>query len=139
MGVLGEPDAELEDLLAEVDAIQQAARRPIHAGALGRMIYEAAEAELACSPHRQSIQFAAHGMGLITHEAPRLSSRAPVTYPGDDADAPLEAGMVVSIETSLAHPRRGIVKLEDTLAVTTDGWDAFGDSGRGWNRGGAAD
>ena len=46
--------------------------------------------------------------------------------------------MVLSIETTLAHPRRGFVKLEDTVAVTADGWEAFGDGGRGWNRGGTA-
>jgi len=45
--------------------------------------------------------------------------------------------MVISIETTLAHPTRGFIKLEDTVAVTTDGWEAFGDSGRGWNRGAA--
>ena len=33
MGVFGEPDAELKDLLDEVDLIQQAARRPIRHGA----------------------------------------------------------------------------------------------------------
>ena len=35
MGVLGEPDAELQDLLAEVDAVQQAAFAKVRAGALG--------------------------------------------------------------------------------------------------------
>ena len=35
MGVLGEPDAELEDLLAEVEQVQQAAFSKIRAGALG--------------------------------------------------------------------------------------------------------
>ncbi|HVZ13897.1 MAG TPA: aminopeptidase P family protein, partial [Bauldia sp.] len=49
---------------------------------------------------------------------------------------PLEAGMVLSIETTLLHPR-GFIKLEDTVVVTADGWEAFGDGGRGWNRGGA--
>jgi hypothetical protein len=44
--------------------------------------------------------------------------------------------MVISIETSIALRRRGFVKLEDTLAVTDGGWEAYGDRGRGWNRGG---
>ena len=51
---------------------------------------------------------------------------------------PLESGMVVSIETAIHHPRRGFIKLEDTVAVTDAGWEAFGDHGRGWNRGGTA-
>ena len=44
--------------------------------------------------------------------------------------------MVLSIETTLPHPRRGFIKIEDTVAVTETGWEAFGDGGRGWNRGG---
>ena len=134
MGILGEPDSELEDLLAEIDSIQLAARKPIRAGAQGIDIYAAAEKALSKAPHRNIIAFTAHGMGLITHEAPRLTGEGPVPYPADDAQRPLEAGMVVSIETTLPHPKRGYVKLEDTVAVTADGFEAFGDSGRGWNR-----
>ena len=39
MAIQGEPDAELEDLLAEIEAIQRAAMKPIRAGALGGEIY----------------------------------------------------------------------------------------------------
>lgn len=133
MGVLGEPDSELQDLLAEVDSIQMAARKPIHPGALGGRIFEEAQKQLAIGPHKDSIDFMAHGMGLITHEAPRLTGRGGVPYPGDDAERPLEAGMVISIETTLTHPVRGFIKLEDTVAVTETGWEAYGDTGRGWN------
>jgi Xaa-Pro aminopeptidase len=42
MGVAGEPDAELVDLLAEVEAIEQASMQPIRAGVLGKEIYAAA-------------------------------------------------------------------------------------------------
>ena len=138
MAVFGKPDAELDDLLAEVDAIQQATRKPIRHGAPGGDIYAAAEAAIAFAPNRKEIRFAAHGMGLIAHEAPRLSSKAPVPYPGDDGERPLESGMVISIETAIHHPRRGFIKLEDTVAVTESGYEAFGDHGRGWNRGGVA-
>ena len=44
--------------------------------------------------------------------------------------------MVVSVETTMRHPTRGFIKLEDTVAVTDDGWEAYGDHGRAWNRGG---
>ena len=138
MAILGEPDAELKDLLGEVDEVQQAARRPIRAGALGREIFAAATPLLERSAHRAYTSFVAHGMGLISHEAPRLTSKGPVPYPAYDAERPLEAGMVVSIETTMHHPGRGFVKLEDTVAVTEDGYEAFGDKGRGWNRGGTA-
>ena len=138
MAILGEPDAELEDVLAEIDAVQLAARQPVRDGAIGAEIYEAAEGVKSRSRHANAASFVAHGMGLISHEAPRLSSRAPVPYPGEDRGSPLKAGMVISIETTLRHPRRGFIKLEDTVAVTQTGFEAFGDHGRGWNRGNSA-
>jgi len=137
MGVFGEPDAELEDLLGEVDAIQSASRRPIRHGARGDEVYAAVDELLRKSPHSNSLEFVAHGMGLISHEAPRLTDRGPVPYPAYDAELPLQKGMVLSIETTLLHPRRGFIKLEDTVAVTADGWEAYGDRGRGWNRAGS--
>jgi Xaa-Pro aminopeptidase len=135
MAVLGEPDQELEDLIGEIEDIQQAARKPIRHGALGHEIYTEPEAMVAKSANRAHLSFVAHGMGIVSHEAPWLTDKCSVPYPAYHADRRLEAGMVVSIETTLLDPRRGFVKLEDTVAVTADGWRAFGDHGRGWNRG----
>lgn len=135
MAILGEPDAELVDILGEIEEIQQAARTPVRAGAIGEEIYTSALAVADRSAHKSYLHFVAHGMGLISHEAPRLTGSGPVPYPGDDAKRPLEEGMVLSIETTASHPKRGFIKLEDTIAVTTNGYDAFGDRGRGWNRG----
>ena len=134
MGVVGEPDAELHDLLAEVEHIQQAARRVIRPGALGGDIIAAGEAAVASSAHRAVLDFTAHGIGLVSHEAPRLTTRGPVPYAAYDAGRPLESGMVISVETALLHPLRGYIKLEDTLIVSGSGWEAPGDVGRGWNR-----
>jgi len=136
MAIQGEPDSELEDLLGEIDAIQMAARKPVRPGVNGSEIYASAGEVLNKSSLANSIEFVAHGMGLISHEAPRLTSHGPIPYPAYDVDHPLEPGMVISIETTLAHPRRGFIKLEDTVAVTDNGFEAFGDRGRGWNRGG---
>ena len=138
MGVLGEPDAELEDLLHEVDSIQKAAFSKIRAGALGEEIIIEAEATLKTSPSASFTDFFTHGMGVITHEVPFLMTNHPVTYEGVDADRPLEENMVISVETTMLHPRRGFIKLEDTVAVTATGYEMFGDIGRGWNRGGTA-
>ncbi|MCP4382503.1 MAG: aminopeptidase P family protein [Hyphomicrobiales bacterium] len=132
MAILGEPDSELQDLLGEIDAIQLAARTPIKAGAKGGDVIAAGRKELATAKSRDHIDFVAHGMGLVSHEAPRLMSDAPVPYPGDDADRPLEAGMVLSIETTLQDPSRGFIKLEDTVLVTDEGWEGLGDTGRCW-------
>jgi Xaa-Pro aminopeptidase len=137
MAIQGEPDGELDELLGEVDEIQMAARKPIRAGANGGEIYASAGEVLKRSSRTNSIEFVAHGMGLISHEAPRLTSHGPVPYPAYDVDRPLDSGMVISIETTITHPRRGFIKLEDTVAVTDTGWEAFGDRGRRWNRAGA--
>ena len=136
MGFLGEPDAELVDLLGEVETVQQAAFAQVRAGAAGGDLIAAGEAMLARQPSRACTDFFAHGMGVITHEAPFLMTNHPVAYEGIDADQPLQAGMVLSIETTMLHPRRGFIKLEDTLAVTETGYEMFGTAGRGWNRGG---
>jgi Xaa-Pro aminopeptidase len=134
MAILGEPDAQLVDLLAEVEAIQQVARKPIRTGVRGGDIYNEPLRMIASSTNRSCLHFVAHGMGLVSHEAPRLTSNAPQRYHGCDADLPLASGMVISIETTMSHPRRGFVKLEDTVVVTEGGWDAYGDGHRGWNR-----
>ena len=134
MGVLGEPDAELEDLLAEVEAVQQAAFAEVRAGAPGRGVGARALEVMAAGPNGGVIEFFAHGMGLVSHEAPFLMQNR--MYDPVDADRPLEAGMVISVETTMLHPRRGYIKLEDTVAVTAGGYELFGERGRGWNRGG---
>ncbi|MGY8663420.1 Xaa-Pro peptidase family protein [Bradyrhizobium sp. UFLA05-109] len=138
MAVLGEPDDELKDLLAEIEAVQRAAFSAVRPGALGGAIYAAAEQELAKISQRDCTDFLAHGMGLVSHEAPRLTAKGPVPYDDPDARLPLEVGMVVSIETTMKHPRRGFIKLEDTVAVTPTGYEIFGEAGRGWNIGGRA-
>ncbi|MDW4498917.1 Xaa-Pro peptidase family protein [Sulfitobacter sp. D35] len=136
MGCLGEPDAQLIDLLGEIDSVQQAAFAKVRAGALGGDLIAAGEAELGRQPSRDCTDFFAHGMGVITHEAPFLMTNHPVAYEGVDAEKPLQAGMVLSVETTMLHPERGFIKLEDTLAVTEDGYELFGGDGRGWNPGG---
>ena len=83
-------------------------------------------------PH---FDFLAHGMGLVSHEAPHLTGKGVVPYPATDEDLPLESGMVISIETAILHPKRGFIKLEDTVAVTESGWEGFGDNCRSWNVG----
>ncbi|MFA6265548.1 MAG: Xaa-Pro peptidase family protein [Pseudolabrys sp.] len=135
MAIQGEPDAELADMLAEIEAIQRAAMKPIKAGAPGRVIYDAAEPLRARSKY-QPLDFLAHGMGLVSHEAPHLTATGPIPYPATDADLPLEAGTVISVETTLPHAKRGFIKLEDTVVVTDAGFEIYGEGLRGWNRAG---
>jgi Xaa-Pro aminopeptidase len=138
MAIQGEPDAELVDLLGEIENIQRAAMKPIRAGALGHEIYAGAEPLRSMSKNHNHLEFLGHGMGLVSHEAPRLTNHGPVPYPAADADLPLEAGEVISVETTLLHPTLGFIKLEDTVVVTDSGHEIYGEGGRGWNRAGTA-
>ena len=110
--------------------------KPIKAGVLGGEIYASAETLARKSKKHNHLEFLAHGMGLVSHEAPHLTNTGPVPYSDEDAHRPLESGMVISVETTLKHPRRGFIKLEDTVVVTDAGFDIYGEGGRGWNRGG---
>ena len=139
MAIQGEPDAELEDLLGEIEAIQRAGFKATKAGATGRDIYAAAEPLIAKSKHHNHMEFLAHGMGMVSHEAPRLTERGvAVPYTPEHKDRPLEADMVVSVETTLLHPTRGFIKLEDTVVTTATGHEVYAEGARGWNRGGTA-
>jgi Xaa-Pro aminopeptidase len=136
MGIIGQADSELVDLLGFVDDVQQETRKPIRAGTRGGEIITIGEKLVEASQHRAYTHFMAHGMGLVTHEAPRLMTLPRLSYTGYDTELPLQSGMVISIETTMNHPQRGFVKLEDTLLVTENGYEALGDGARGWNRAG---
>jgi Xaa-Pro dipeptidase len=55
-----------------------------------------------------------HGVGLETHEAPALSSRA------ENTDV-LKAGMIVTLEPGLYHPVLGGCRLENDVLITDAG------------------
>lgn len=132
MAVMGTATPAMREALAEVWAVQAAARSAVRAGALGGGVFRTALAEQAKCAHAQAMVFLAHGMGLVSHEAPHLTSTGAVPYPGTHEGRPLEAGMVLSLETELKHPTIGFVKLEDTVVVTRDGHEALGDAARDW-------
>ena len=87
------------------------------------------------SVHAHRLEFLAHGMGLVSHEAPRLSAsaRSATTHRGDR-----RGGGWFSRSRRPTAPRSGLLKLEDTVAVTAEGCEGYGEGGRGWNRGGTA-
>ena len=61
-------------MLAEIEEIQRASMKPIKAGAVASVVYGAAEPLVRKSKHHNHMHFLAHGMGLISHEAPRLTA-----------------------------------------------------------------
>jgi Xaa-Pro aminopeptidase len=52
-------------------------------------------------------------VGLEIHEAPRISSAV---------HQKLRAGQVITIEPGLYYPELGGVRIEDTVAVTSEGY-----------------
>ena len=137
MAIHGEPDAELVDLLGEIEGIQRAAIKAIKPGTMGKEIYAAAKVPLDKSKHHNHIDFLAHGMGLVSHEraAPHQSRPGALSLPTMPSCRSKPA-TVVSVETTLMHPTRGFIKLEDTVVVTDTGHEIYGEGARGWNRAG---
>ena len=134
MAVMGPPTQLMRDLLDEIRFVQDQTRLAITPGRRGREVYESGQQATKECKFGKSFGFVAHGMGLISHEAPRLWHNDEIGYEGAYAERPLEAGMVLSIETGIKHPEAGFVKLEDTIVVTETGWEAYGDWGRDWNQ-----
>jgi Xaa-Pro aminopeptidase len=124
MGVVGnKPDAELEDLLGFVEEVQMAT--PICA--VGDKL-------LAASPHKAYTHFMAHGMASSATKPRGSWTAARSPTPATTSIARWRPGMVLSIETTMNHPKRGLIKIEDTVLVTDSGWKGLGDGVRGLPR-----
>ncbi len=134
MAVMGPPTELMQELLNEILFVQDQTRLVIAPGRLGREVYQAGHMAAEQCRFGKSFGFVAHGMGLISHEAPRLRHNDEMGYDGDHAERPLESGMILSIETGIKHPEAGFIKLEDTIVVTETSWEAYGDWGRHWNQ-----
>ena len=124
MGCLGEPSPLVRDLHRACLEVQTRVRRLVRAGLPCRDLLQ--EGERAIQEHRFAPygRFVAHGIGMVSHEQPDVSPTNP---------RPLEAGMVLSIETEFVHPEVGHVKIEDAVAVTQTGCEGLGDLGRDWH------
>ena len=123
MGCLGEPSPLARDFLDACLDVQGRARQIVRAGLPCNELLR--EGERAVREHRFGPygHFVAHGIGMVSHEQPNITPTNP---------RPLEAGMVLSIETEFIHPEVGHVKIEDAVAVTEMGCEGLGDLGREW-------
>jgi Xaa-Pro aminopeptidase len=97
---------------------QEAALRQIRAGANGRDVHEAAKQAFRNAGFDQEEEGpkythgTGHGVGLEIHEGPSLST----------VDDELHEGDVITVEPGLYDPAIGAVRIEDMVAVTSDGY-----------------
>jgi Xaa-Pro aminopeptidase len=80
MAVMGPPTPLMEEILQEIRFVQDQTRSAIVPGQPGREVYEAGcRAKEQCK-FGKSFGFVVHGMGLISHEAPRLQQNEEFGY-----------------------------------------------------------
>ena len=118
--VLGEPSAEQERVWAVVLDAYEAALAATRAGAPCRAVQDAGAAAAAAAGFRLAHRIG-HGIGLATSfEWPDLAGEK----------EPLEPGTTICIEPSIAVRGAGVMKLEDDLVVTDDGYELLTSSDR---------
>jgi len=126
---LGEPRepfaAAYEAALAVERAVAEAARPGVPASRL----YQVAQDAAARTPFAgqfmgdaQKVTFVGHGIGLEVDEVPFLAR---------GFDLPLEEGMVFALEPKFIFAGRGVVGVEDTFRVTSDGVERLTPSPQG--------
>ena len=121
---LGQPAALADEMLQEILSIQERVRALVKPGTPCAEVHREGDRAFKASRFAGGAgRFVAHGLGMVTHEPPVIDP---------ENSRPLEAGMVLSIETDFEHPEVGRVKIEDTVVVTADGAEGLGDLGRSW-------
>lgn len=107
------PSDRFLDVLETVREAQRRAIAHIRPGVTGREVHQVAVDYFASRGKAEAFTHSlGHGVGLETHEEPRLSLRS---------TTPLEPGMVVTVEPGLYYPGWGGVRWEYMVAVTEDG------------------
>jgi Xaa-Pro aminopeptidase len=110
------PD-ELAEIYALVLRAQVTALEAVRPGPPGREIDAVARDIIGAAGHGAHFGHGlGHGVGLVTHEAPRLARTA---------ETRLVAGHVVTVEPGVYLPGVGGVRIEDLVVVTEDGRDVL--------------
>ncbi len=113
-GSLSEPLAEAYALVLRAQVTALDAVRP---GPTGRELDAIARDVITAAGHGEHFGHGlGHGVGLVTHEAPRLAQ---------SAEERLVPGNVVTVEPGVYLPGIGGVRIEDLVVVTEDGRDVL--------------
>jgi Xaa-Pro aminopeptidase len=120
-GVIGKPLAKVKRRWEAILSAQNAALDAVKPGAKGSEIYTAAEKELANAEATRYPSTLGHGLGIECNEMPLISKT------GEDE---LLEGMVVNIDIPVLELGWGGIQLEDTLLVTSDGYELLTRSDR---------
>lgn len=111
--VVGEPTDTQERMLEVVRASQAAGVAAVRAGVAGAEVDRVCRDVIAEAGWADAfIHGTGHGIGLVIHEQPRLS-----TASRDE----LVAGNCVTVEPGVYLPEHGGVRVEDSVVVTADG------------------
>jgi len=120
--VLGELAPDLADAYEASETILRAIEARLRPGAVCEELYELSvslAAELGLAEHYMgfgpdAVKFVGHGIGLEIDEWPVLARGFKTA---------LEPGMVLAIEPKFTFPGRGVVGIENTYAITADGFE----------------
>ncbi|PYI51623.1 M24 family metallopeptidase [Paenibacillus flagellatus] len=120
--VVGELPDDLRRAYDLSEAVLRATEANLKPGVICEDLYAAAldqVREAGLSDHfmgfgRDQVKFLGHGIGLEIDELPVLARG--FRYP-------LEPGMVIAIEPKFTFPGRGVVGIENTYAITADGFE----------------
>lgn len=109
----GEPDGQMAKLYEAVRAANEAGRQAARAGISGAVLDRTTTQVLEAHGFAEYIVHrTGHGLGLDIHEHPNISA---------ENDAPLQPGMIFTIEPGLYVPGVGGVRIEDNVVITADG------------------
>ncbi|HEU4798836.1 MAG TPA: M24 family metallopeptidase, partial [bacterium] len=114
MATVGRPSSRQQELLDAVRRAQRSAIEAIRPGVTGDAVDRAARGILEGAGLGDAfIHITGHGLGFRYHEP------MPLLYPG--SKDVLEAGMVTSVEPGVYNEKFGGVRIEDDVAVRSDG------------------
>jgi len=123
---IGEVDAELRkiyELVKEANAAGRAAAAP---GKTGQDVDRAARTVINAAGYGQYFTHrTGHGLGLEGHEEPDMK---------EGQTMPLEPGNLFTVEPGIYLPGKGGVRIEDNVAITTDGAETLSTLPRDFSR-----